>query len=110
MTDNLKHGSFLTNNEPPPQIYVACLASYVNGKLFGKWIDATQPVEDILEQIKQLLANSPMPDAEEVAIHGHEGFYSLQIDEYESIKDVHSKALFISEHGGLGAELAAYYG
>lgn len=70
MTDNLKHEIFLTNDKPPPRIYVACLASYVAGKLFGKWIDATQPVEDILEQIKQLLADSPESNAEEFEIHG----------------------------------------
>lgn len=40
----------------------------------------------------------------------YEGFCSLKISKYESLEDVHNKALFVSEHGELGVELAAYYG
>ena len=51
-------------------IYVADLAAYNNGKLHGVWIDATQDLDGIQEQINQMLADSPEGFAEEYAIHG----------------------------------------
>lgn len=109
MTPNLENTG-LSNSEQRPKIYVACLSSYVNGILFGTWLDASQPVKDIREQIKQLLANSPMADAEEIAVHAFEGFGSLSIGEYEGIEAIQEKATFIVERGELGAELLAHYG
>lgn len=53
-----------------PRIYVACLAAYNSGRLHGAWIDASQDVDDIWNELKQVLASSPVPDAEEWAIHG----------------------------------------
>jgi antirestriction protein len=73
MTNHLQNTA-LSNGEDKPQIYVACLSSYTNGILYGEWLDATCDVEDIQEQIKQLLAKSPMPDAEEFAVHDCMGF------------------------------------
>jgi len=113
---NKSHSSQSLNNaslstiQEHPQIYVACLSSYTNGILYGAWIDATQLVEDIWVEIKQLLDNSPIPGAEEFTVHDFQGFGSLHIDEYESLKQIHEKAVFVVEHGHLGAELAAYYG
>ena len=52
-----------------PRIYVACLAAYNSGCLHGRWIDATTP-DEIWEQVRAMLADSPEPDAEEWAIHG----------------------------------------
>ncbi len=98
------------NFKDQPQIYVACLAAYNNGKLHGAWIDPTQEPEEILEQIALMLSKSPEPRAEEYAIHDHEGFYGLEIKEHTNIEDVHEKAMFILEHGELGAELYSYYG
>ena len=103
------HLNNIALSEDKPQIYVACLSSYTNGILYGEWLDATQEVEDIQEQIKQLLANSPMPNAEEFAIHDCMGFGSLSIGEYEGIEEVQEKALFILKHGELGAEVMAHY-
>jgi antirestriction protein len=110
MLDNLNDTSFLSNDKECPEIYVACLSSYNHGILYGAWINAAQPVEDILEQINQLLAKSPMEGAEEFAFHDYQGFYSLSIGEYESIAGVHEKAMFVVQYGELGAELAVYYG
>ncbi len=56
------------------RIYVACLAAYNNGKLHGAWIDATQDIDDIQEQVSQMLDESPEEDAEEYAIHDYEGY------------------------------------
>lgn len=92
------------------QIYVACLAAYNNGILHGAWIDANQSEHDIWEAIKDVLASSPVPDAEEHAIHDYEGFYRVRIEEYDSISHIADIAAFITEHGELGAELISYYG
>ena len=53
-----------------PRIYVACLAAYNNGQLHGRWIDADQDVEAIQSEIANMLSSSPIPNAEEHAIHG----------------------------------------
>jgi len=92
------------------QIYVACLAAYNNGMLHGAWIDVTQSVNDIWDGIKDVLATSPIPDAEEYAIHDYEGFYRISLEEYSGIEYVSQLASFISEHGELGAELISHYG
>lgn len=55
------------------RIYVACLASYNNGILHGRWIDATQGVDYINTLVAIMLAESPMKEeAEEWAIHDYE--------------------------------------
>ncbi|RAN38199.1 antirestriction protein ArdA, partial [Hyphomonas sp. GM-8P] len=56
-------------SEDAPRIYVACLAAYNNGCLHGRWIEATTP-DDIMGQVRAMLAASPLPGAEEWAIHG----------------------------------------
>lgn len=91
-----------------PQIYVACLASYNNGVLFGRWIEADQDTNIIQEEIQQMLSQSNIPNAEEYAIHDYEDFGSLSLSEYESLETIHEIALFIKEHEGLGIELIKY--
>lgn len=44
------------------RIYVACLASYNSGRLYGKWIDADQDADAINEEIRLLLKGSPYPN------------------------------------------------
>ncbi len=92
-----------------PCIYVACLASYNNGKLHGVWINATQEPDAILKAVQTMLKSSPEPGAEEWAIHDYEGFYGLTISEWEGFAEVHAYATFIEEHGHLGAEVHDYY-
>ena len=97
-------------NKGEIRIYVACLAAYNNGYLHGAWIDVTHSESAIWDQINEVLKTSPMPEAEEWAIHDYEGFEGLSISEYEGIQSVVEKAEFIEEHGRLGAELVTYYG
>jgi antirestriction protein len=92
------------------KIYVADLAAYNNGKLHGVWIDATQEIDDIQEQINELLANSPEDDAEEYAIHDYEGFAGYLVSEYEGIERAHEVACFIEEHGEIAGELLSHFG
>jgi antirestriction protein len=97
-------------NKPEIRIYVACLAAYNNGILHGRWIDADREPWAIYDDIRAMLAASPIPDAEEWAIHDHEGFEGVHIGEYAGIDGVAEIAAFIAEHGKLGAELIGHYG
>lgn len=96
------------NSDDEIRIYVADLSAYVSGYLHGVWIDATEDLDTIWEKIKELLAASPVCDAEEIAIHDYEGFEGCSIYEYEGIESAHNKAVFIEEHGALGALLLAH--
>jgi antirestriction protein len=87
---------------PTIQIYVACLAAYNNGYLHGQWIDLDQPLDDVWNAIHTMLNTSPIPDAEEWAIHDYEGFEGYDLGEYEGIEHAHALAQFILEHGELG--------
>lgn len=92
-----------------PRIYVACLASYTAGHLFGEWFDVDCDAEDLQAQIATMLADSPIPNAEEWAIHDHEGFTGWTVDEYTPIPDVCQVAELFSEHGAaFGAALSAF--
>lgn len=91
-------------------IYVADLAAYNNGKLHGRWIDATQDLEEIQAQVQAMLKDSPEPDAEEYAIHDYEGFGGYSVSEYEGLESAHNVAVFIEEHGEIGGELLSHFG
>ena len=95
--------------ETTPRIYVACLSAYNNGHLHGRWIDATC-AEEIAEAVRTMLAASPMPDAEEWAVHDYEGFEGARLSEYASFDTVCELAAFIGEHGELGAKLYEHFG
>ena len=99
--------AFNFNNQP--QIYVACLAAYNNGRLHGIWIDATQEVEEISKKVSLMLAKSSEPGAEKYVIYDQKELYDLEIEKDESIEDIQEKALFIVEHGELGTKLLNYY-
>ena len=82
-----------------PRIYVACLAAYNAGHLHGRWIDASRSTDDIYDEVQVMLAGSPVPGAEEWAIHDYEGFGALRLSEWESFERVASIAAGIDEHG-----------
>lgn len=52
-------------------IYVACLASYNNGILYGKWFELWEYTDEdsLLEDIEAMLAKSSIEDSEEWEIH-----------------------------------------
>lgn len=79
-----------------PKIYVACLASYNNGILHGKWIEATSDPDEMRAEIAEMLRSSPCPNitladgtpsAEEWAIHDFEGLPS-NLGEYTSLDTI----------------------
>jgi antirestriction protein len=100
----------MTDETATIKIYVACLAAYNNGLLHGRWIDATQGEEHIWHGIREMLKASPIPGAEEHAIHDYEGFESATLGEYSSDSQVADLASFIDEHGALAAKLVEHFG
>ncbi len=92
-----------------PRIYVACLAAYNSGYLHGAWIDAAQEPWSIFDDVKAMLAASPVRGAEEWAIHDYEDFGGVRIEEYTGFERVSGLAAFIAEHGEIGAALLAHY-
>jgi antirestriction protein len=81
-----------------PRIYVASLSDYNAGRLHGAWLDAAQTPQALGEDITGMLGASPMPGAEEWAIHDYDAFGGITIDEHESLEQV----------SRLAAGLAAY--
>lgn len=86
------------------------MAAYNNGKLHGVWINATDDMDDIQDQINQMLEKSPEGFAEEYAIHDYEGFVGYGLGEYASIGLVHEIACFIEAHPEIGGELLSHFG
>jgi hypothetical protein len=54
-----------------PRLYFACLAAYNAGHLHGVWVDFYSGItpEEVEEAITAMIKASPVPDAEEWAIH-----------------------------------------
>jgi len=100
-------GSPIITDEP--RIYVACLAAYNSGTLHGAWIDAAQEPWALWDEVRAMLAASPIAGAEEWAIHDYEGFGGVRIEEYTGLDAVSELAAFISEQGAVGAALLDHY-
>jgi antirestriction protein len=83
---------------PEYSIYVACLTAYNSGCLHGAWIDAAQEPEEIETEVQAMLARSPVPHAEEWAIHDYD-LGGVSISEYESFTTVSAIAKAVDEHG-----------
>ena len=93
-----------------PRIYVASLADYTAGRLYGWWVSAFQPAEDIRRDIDAMLARSEEPIAEEWAIHDYEGFEGLKLSEYENLEHVAEAARMLVDHGPVIAGLLNHLG
>lgn len=110
MTDPIEPPPAVSNEAPArPRIYVACLAAYNSGILHGRWIAATTPDEVRLE-VSAMLAESPVPGAEEWAIHDYEGLEGICLSEHATFDTVCELADFVAEHGALGAKLYSHFG
>ena len=99
----------MTSQATEPRVYVACLASYNNGTLHGAWINLEGADADtIQEEIDAMLAASPAPDAEEYAIHDHEGLCGLLSGESASADELAEIAEAIEEIGDDAEAFEAY--
>lgn len=97
-------------SKPEPRIYVASLADYNAGRLYGTWLDASRSVDELEAHIDRLLTASPTPGAEEWAIHDYDGFAGLRLDEYQDPSTVVRLAQGITAHGEAFAALASWLG
>lgn len=93
-----------------PRIYVASLSDYNAGRLHGRWIDADQDAESIWEEVKEMLAESKEPIAEEWAIHDYEGFGPVRVDEWDSFERLANIGIGISEYGEAFGAFIEYTG
>lgn len=89
------------------RIYVASLSDYNDGRLHGAWLDANADTEDLAAGVQEMLSRSPMPGAEEWAIHDYEGFGPLRFGEYENLATIAHIGQGIAEHGPAFAHWAA---
>ena len=104
--ENLNTNNVENNN---PKIYVADLAAYNNGYLHGVWIDATEDLDAIQDQVNDMLKTSPIDGvAEEWAIHDFECFAGYHVGEYDSLETLHEIALFLEEHGDAASAALSY--
>jgi antirestriction protein len=93
------------------KIYVACLASYNEGSLHGAWIDLEDKTADeIKDEIKAMLEDSPAKIAEEWAIHAYEGFGEITIEENDDLENLVSLVAAITEHGEAYKAYCSYTG
>lgn len=104
----------LENPIPPrkktgARVYVACLAAYNDGSLHGAWIAADRGEQHLWQQTREMLNNSPAPNAEEWAIHDHDGFEGAPLSEHLGFAAICELAEFICERGALGGKLCEYY-
>lgn len=101
--------SKIQEKNPTTRMCVICLASYGLGLLHGVWIDPTQDLEIISDEINRMLAKSSVTNAAEWTIYTYSGFGSVPLGEYESIELIHHKALFIRVYGEWSLKLLEYY-
>lgn len=95
------------------RIYVACLASYNNGTLHGRWIDLEgMDLADLQAEIAEMLRESPypnvevadpetgemVPSAEEWSIHDYDGIPS-SFGENPDLENVLDYVACHEEHG-----------
>lgn len=102
------------------RIYAACLASYNNGVLHGRWIDASADVDAMQEEVSAMLRESrfpnvtvthpdtgaEVPSAEEWAIHDYEDLPSC-FGEYAGLTAIAEFVELCEEHSLEAADLAA---
>ena len=98
-----------------PRIYVASLSDYNAGILHGEWIDATDDLETMQEELGDMLASSMMLSrygevTEEWAIHDYEGFGVLHLSEHESLETISRIGDGIITHGEAFAAWASHVG
>lgn len=89
------------------RVYVACLASYNEGHLYGQWMNVDA---DLHDNIQAMLENSSILNAEEWAIHDYE--LPFEISEYPNLDELIAKvdayeSLDDNEREGYAAYLEA---
>ncbi|WP_454287203.1 antirestriction protein ArdA [Rhizobium arsenicireducens] len=69
------------------RIYVRALGAYNNGILHGRWIDVSSDVDEMQDEIKEMLSESPIKGEEEWAVHDSESLPNF-FGEFPQLKDL----------------------
>jgi antirestriction protein len=118
-----------------PEIYVACLASYNAGNLFGEWIEVDESETFLEDQISALLRKSKypsvkvdcpdcvvdpdcstckgkgeVPSAEEWAIHDSRGFEGYKPGESTKVDTLCKVASLLEQYGAVFTSALDYFG
>lgn len=82
------------------RIYIACLASYNAGKLYGTWLDLEKltDISEVQEAIQAMLDDSLKAGAEEWAVHDYDDIPS-SFGESPDIAEVLAYCAGVEEHG-----------
>ncbi|GAB4199177.1 MAG: antirestriction protein ArdA [Wenzhouxiangellaceae bacterium] len=99
----------MTKTTDTPKVYIADLAAYNAGYHRGIWIDATDDLDTIRDDIQNMLEHSPVFGAGDYAIHDYEGFGGIRLSEHTGMADVVALAEFLEEHPEFGAALLSYW-
>lgn len=81
------------------KIYAACIAAHNEGIAHGQWIEVTD-ADDVHDAIATMLKRSPVPGAEEYAIHDHD--FPVYVDEHHDVDELCEMAELIEEHDEAG--------
>lgn len=91
-----------------PAIYVACLASYNSGHLHGAWLNLGDVprlnASDIQDGIDYVLKTSPVPNAEEYAVHDFQRIPAILRDEHPDLEALAEWVTTWQECEGNGSE------
>ncbi len=115
------------------RFYAACLASYNNGVLHGRWIDASSDADEMQEEVSAMLRESrfpnvmvkcpncegrlelctvcdggsrEVPSAEEWAVHDYDGLPS-SLGEYPGLDKIAAFVVLCEEYSMSGEDIAA---
>jgi antirestriction protein len=94
-----------------PMIYVTTESAIEAGQRWGRFIIATQEVDVMEEEIKEMLQDSSVVNLEkwQWEIKFYDGFYSVDLGKNPKLEDVVKVANFIQEHGEIAAKVINKY-
>lgn len=97
-----------------PRVWVASLSDYVNGDLYGAWMNATLEPGELEAAVRFMLRNSPSRNAEEWGIFDYDDFgghaVASELGEYPGTVMISLVAKGVAEHGAAFGEWVAYVG
>jgi antirestriction protein len=89
------------------RFYAACLASYNAGRLYGAWLHLDTDPEVMGEAVQAMLKASPVPGAEEWAVHDYDGVPS-SLGEYPGLDGLAAAAELLEAAEEMIGEGGAY--
>jgi len=83
-----------------PRIWIGSARDIEEGQLHGAWLDATQPVEQLTDQVAAMLWAAPLgPGALDTIILDHADFAGIDIDEHEDLHTISALGRALADYG-----------